>query len=206
MKKVIISILFSVTLLWSWGNNQITYNSYATQIQYGIEINPFRLIVMSDSWRSVSATFSIFDYKNNSEFAFPILYSSENESTNNDGYNDRFKIFTIDLHYRKFLYNRVGGLYVSGVARVVKLDGRLKESKIGNNGENYASVTKIGVGLGVGYRLLPQSSKWYWGFGLIAGRYLESDNNIFYSDSFSSIFDDSAVFIDIELLKIGYKF
>lgn len=209
MKRIIVGLLFFATLLFGWGSGQVNYNSnYGNQPKYGVEINPFRLIVLSSSWKSVSGTFSIFDYVNNAEIAFPILYSSEESDSGYDNLNsahDNFKLLTVDMQYRKFLYERVGGLYVSGVARVAILDGRLEPSKIEDDGDNYAKVTKFGVGLGIGYRLLPQYNNWYWGVGLVVGRYLGSDNNIFDSSSLGAI-DDSSVFVDLELLKIGYKF
>ena len=209
MKKTIVLLIILTTTLLSWDNTKVNYRAYENQPRYGVEINPFRLITLGSSWSSFSGSFSIFNYDNNSEIAFPMLYSEEESDEYYDSdynYSSDFKVFTLDAHYRKFLDNRVGGLYVSGVARVAKLEGRLKESEIEDNGKNYAKVTKLGLGLGIGYRLLPKLSQWYWGFGLVVGHYFGSDNDMFDADMVVSSLDDSSVFIDIELLKIGYRF
>ncbi len=195
MKKVTIIVMFAATFLLGWDTKPMNYSYATTQSKYGLEINPFRLILINGSWRSASGSLSIFDYVNSAEITFPILYSNEND----------FKLLTLDVHYRKFIENRVGGLYMSAIGRVASLEGELRASKIDNSGENYAKVTKFGLGLGIGYRFLPQYSRWYWGVGLIAGRYFGSDNDIFDSSSLSAI-DDAPIFIDIELLKIGYRF
>ncbi len=193
--KVLMIMVLLITSLFSWSSKGGGYNYNRFISRYGVEFNPFRLIVMSSSWKSISGSLSIFDYVNNSEISFPLLYSHE----------DDFKLLTIDAHYRKFINNRVNGLYVSLVGRVASLEGKLRSSRINSSGENYAKVTKLGVGLGIGYRFLPKLSKWYWGVGLVAGRYLGSDNDIFDSGTLSAI-DDAPIFLDIELLKIGYKF
>ena len=192
--RVLIIIMFSLISLFGWANERTNYNNIA-QLEHGVEINPFRLILIDGSWRSASGSLSIFDYTNSAEITIPVLYSHESD----------FKLLTLDIHYRKFIENRVGGLYMSAIGRVASLEGELRDSKRDNSGENYAKVTKLGLGLGIGYRLFSKSSRWYWGVGLIAGRYLGSDNDIFDSSSLSAI-DDAPIFIDIELLKIGYKF
>jgi len=46
------------------------------------------------------------------------------------------------MHYRKFLYKKIEGVYYSGFVRLAKLEG--------NNGDLYIKQTKFGAGVGIG--------------------------------------------------------
>ncbi len=161
--------------------------------KFGVETNPFYLLVISSGEDTMlSGTFSYFDHKNNAEIAVPIHVMHLG--------NSNYKQETIDVHYRKFLNDRVGGFYLSGFARVARLRGETDYSK----DYKYAKQTKLGTGVGIGVRIF-SSFGLYWGASLSLGRYLTGDNDTFRSDTLI-ITDDQPYIFDIELFKFGYSF
>jgi len=167
--------------------------------KFGVEFNFPRLLTYSDSWKSASGAFSYFDHQNHIEIAFPWVIS---HNGNDDDYGGVLKSRSIDIQYRKFLEERLGGFYVSGFARLTHLDGKLSE------GPYYQKTLKAGIGMGIGIRLFPKNGRIYWGAGLMVGRYLGNQNDIYYRghdfDFFA--FDDAPIILDIEFLKVGYAF
>jgi hypothetical protein len=168
--------------------------------KYGFELGLPRLLTISDEWQSFSGGFSYFNHQDQMEYAFPWLYSKEDTSINYLGKKDALKVITLDMHYRKFI-EEMGGFYYSGFTRYAYIDGKLANEK------GYAKVSKLGVGLGVGYRYFSRNSPFYWGVGMIFGRYVLGDNDMF-AKSFMSLtsIDDSPWIVDVELLKFGYAF
>jgi len=167
--------------------------------EFGVEFNIPRLLTYSESWKSVSGTLSYFDHENRVEIAFPWLFSINESDVNYN--NNNLDVINIDMHYRKFLGEEMNGFYLSGFGRLSHLDGRLRD-------ENTNQKTlKLGVGVGLGYRLFPKTQRFYWGVGLIVGRYLGGENDIYAQDSINfAQFDDMPVIFDVELLKFGYAF
>ncbi len=159
---------------------------------FGIETNPFYLLVVSSGEDTMlSGTFSYFDHTNNAEIAIPIhIMHLDND----------YKQETIDVHYRKFLNNHIGGFYLSGFARVARLRGETDYSQ----DYKYAKQTKFGGGMGIGVRIF-SSFGLYWGASLSLGRYLTGDNDTFRSDSFT-LTDDQPYIFDVEFFKFGYSF
>lgn len=174
----------------------------------GVEFNFFRLLTLGEDESTLSGTYSIFNTQNNTEIAFPIMYS---QAEHNDIDNQDLTTFTADAHYRKYLGERLDGFYLSGFARVAHLSGVLGDDSYNSYMNNQQasrtdSETKIGVGVGIGYRII-STSGFYWGASLSVGRYLIGDSDKFYeSKGISADIDDEEFIFDIELLKFGYSF
>jgi len=166
--------------------------------KFGVEFNFPRLLTYNDSWQSFSGTFSYFDHENKAEIALPWVIS-KNQSSNND--DDFLDITTVDMQYRKFIDNKLNGVYFSGVGRLAHLDGNLRDQTANQR------TLKFGVGVGLGYRLFPQSNRFYWGTSLVMGRFIVGENDIYDNSGIDFLnFDDQAFFVDIEFLKFGYAF
>lgn len=159
--------------------------------RFGIEINPFR-ILLDDDASTFSGTFSLFDVDRDAELAFPFYYS------NADGYSDINEV-SIDAHYRYFLGNTQNGFYISAMARFSALEGYLNSSENIKDKEN-----KVGIGFGIGYRYFSYKG-FYWGTSISLGRYLIGENNKFRNDLLD-VDADPARFWDIEFFKFGYAF
>ena len=174
-------------------------NTVLQNKNFGAELSLPRLLTINDEWQSMSGGFSYFDHYNKVEYAFPWLYSKE-ESTSTYSKTHSIRVINIDFHYRKFL-DEMGSFYLSGFTRVTNIDGKLA------NESGYAKLTKLGGGVGLGYRYFSDSSPFYWGAGIIFGRYVVGDNDMFLETDISlSAIDDSSWIVDVELLKFGYAF
>lgn len=165
----------------------------------GIELNPFRLLISTDRWLSVSGTVAHFNNNNGVEIAIPFYYS--NESAYDDYISDETR-FNLDIHYRKYLFDKeTDGLYLGAFGRYTYLDGQAQ------NSSRYVTINKFGLGIEMGFRLKSESLPLYWGASLSTGRYLGNSNNKLRRDVlFDAGFDDRAFIFDIELLKVGYAF
>ncbi len=167
--------------------------------RYGFEFNFPRLLTLSEEdLRSLSGTFSYFDYENNAEIALPWYVGLFKDHEGNYDSVRHFDVISTDIHYRKFLGDGFGGFYVSGFGRVALLNSILEDE------DRYKKTTKLGLGVGVGYRFFSTGSRYYWGVGLIYGRYFAGKNDIYRAIGIDM--DDESTILDIELLKIGYAF
>ena len=177
-------------------------SSLYADAEWGVEFNPFRVLVLGSDWQSFSGTISHFDNENGIEIAIPILYSKEKNTHYTDGYEDTETALNIDLHYRKYFSgNRIEGAYLGAFGRYTYLDG-----KVWDRGQ-YATVEKFGLGGEIGYRVKDIfNTPFYWGASLSLGGYIGSNNDIFNSSGFALGIDDNKMIIDVELLKVGYEF
>ena len=193
IKKIL--ILFFMTLMLQAETNHLPLEGR----KFGVELNLPRLLTYSASWKSASGTFSYFDHENRVEIAVPWLLARH--AGRSEKYYDRYDTKSVDIHYRKFLNDEMNGFYLSGFGRLIYLDGKLRN-------ENARQRTlKAGIGIGLGFRLFPTNERFYWGAGLIVGRYLSNQNDIYTQDSVDFfIYEDLPVIIDVELLKFGYAF
>ncbi len=186
-KTIFITMLLFVNCLYG--------GSLQSDKKFGIELNPFYLMISTlgeGNELVLSATGSYFDHKNGVEIAIPISHMRFS--------TDGLKQQTIDIHYRKFLNQEIGSLYLSLFSRLAKLEGETRYDQK----YNYAKQLKVGVGAGIGFRVFSKFGL-YWGASINLGRYLTDDNKNFSIDSFA-ITDDAPYIFDIEFFKFGYYF
>jgi hypothetical protein len=186
-------------------------NDPLTGKNFGVELNIARLLLFKDV-QSFSGGFSLFGVDRGAEIAFPFLYSRseidasgpEEESLANIDFTE----ITQDIHYRYFLGNTQNGFYLSGFARGAYLEGVLLEFAFGDSEpgttESRDSETKLGLGVGLGYRFFSYKGL-YWGASLNLGRYVLGENDRF-RGSYFPLDADQAFIIDVELLKFGWAF
>ncbi len=168
----------------------------------GIEFNPVYTLVASTSKKAfaLSGSYSRFDLDRKAEVAFPFFY----------GKLDDNRLFTLDMHYRKFLGKHQNGFYLSGGLRFAHVEGTEEDYDYYYNStygyydyyynERKVKTNKIGIMFGIGYRYFTKSG-FYWGTSLSAGRYLTGNNNIE-----SGFLDGTKLIIDFEILKFGVTF
>ena len=170
--------------------------------KFGVEFNFPRLLTYSKTWKTASGTFSYFDHKNRVEYAFPWMIGVDGDSDSvAHGGRGELKIKNFDFHYRKFLGEQMNGFYLSGFGRLTHLDGKLEAENA------FQKTLKFGLGVGLGYLLFPKNQRFYWGAGLIVGRYLGNQNDIYNHGGVEWLdFDDLPIIIDVEFLKFGYAF
>lgn len=178
----------------------------------GIEFNALRLLMWEGENKSLSGTYSRFYTEQNVEIALPFMYSEGEqdlyysypiESAPLTHSSDLMSI-TLDAHYRKYLGHTLDGFYLSGFTRAAHLSGLRNGTP--SDGSRSGSETKLGLGVGVGYRIFSDSGL-YWGMSLSVGRYLIGDSNVFVeSESVSADLDDEEVIFDVEFFKFGYAF
>jgi len=182
-----------------------TENSVMEKSSWGVELNPFRLLILGSDWQSYSGTISHFDNETGIEIAMPIFYSKEKNDYYygyDNSYEDTETILTIDLDYRKyFSQSRTEGGFLGLFGRYAYLDGRVLDRG------QYATVQKVGIGGEIGYRVKNIfNTPFYWGTSFKIGGYIGGDNDIFNNSGFSLGLDDNNLILDIELLKVGYEF
>ncbi|HHD82470.1 MAG TPA: hypothetical protein ENK82_08080 [Campylobacterales bacterium] len=197
------NILFLCFLLSSTGSFAQTVSSEKST--WGVEVNPFRLFILTNDWQSFSGTISHFDNENGVEIAMPIFYSEEKNNYYNgsiNAYEDTETVLNIDLDYRKYFSgNQTEGAYLGAFGRYTYLDARVWDRP------KYATVQKFGVGGEIGVKMKNIfNSPFYWGASLKIGGYIGSDNDVFNSSGFALGLDDNKLIVDAELLKVGYEF
>ena len=132
---------------------------------------------------------SYFDYYRNSEFYG--MYSSFSDNNYDESY--------LNIHYRKFLKDQIGGWYYGGFGQHVEIDGKLK------NEHKNAKQNKFGIGGEIGYSYfgLFNYPGLYINSGLGLGVYLSSENEIFEEEG---LFGDQPMVIHFDLFRIGFVF
>ena len=202
-------------------------NSRAETLQgrkFGVEFNIPRVLSYSKAWKSLSGSFSYFNHRNSTEIAFPWLiakYGSDDTDASAPSYNDANNSLinkSLDMHYRKFFDNELNGFYFSVFTRLSHFDGSVYagQSSSTNPSSNldkpiYYRTTKklkklrIGLGVGLGYRLFPKNKRLYWGAGIILGRYIDDTEYDFVNNG-GAVTENTPIIIDAELLKFGYAF
>ena len=167
----------------------------------GVEFNIPRVIAYDDDWKTLSGTYSIFDHKNQAEIAFP-WFAAKYGSGDNALYNQ-----SIDIHYRKFIEDRLGGPYLSAFARLSNFDGKAYVSSNDLSGDRETenkNALRFGLGVGIGTRIFPNNKNMYWGASLSIGRYFDTSED--FTEDTPDLFGDTSFILDVELLKFGYAF
>jgi len=178
----------------------------------GVEINLLRLLLNQDDYyKSFSGTVSFFNKYLNSEIAFPFLALQMDQENH---ILEEFSVATIDAQYRQYTNKKLEGFYISAFLRLTALRGFVGEDDICFECEDTQlpltkeMERKVGVGLGVGYRI-PTKYGFYWGASLQIGRNIKGESDKFVehaNELYVSEWDDSATIFDIELLKVGLAF
>jgi len=167
---------------------------------FGIEINPFRLLFLSERF-TLTGGVSLFGVTRSAEIAFPIYYDRPN--------NEKFyRELNLDCHFRYFFGNTQNGFYDSAFTRYAHLSGYPDwistfldtSSNLGSR----ESSNRIGVGFGLGYRKFSYKGI-YWGTGITVGRYLVGEYKNFYGDIFG-LLDLNDYIVDFEFFKFGWAF
>jgi hypothetical protein len=172
---------------------------------WGVEINPLSLTILgSNSEKVFSGVVSRFDNDNATEMALSLVYAKEYSSYNNyyQTNNQMTKTINIALHYRQFIKDQTKGFYYGGFGSYTSLDGKVKDDI------HLATVTKVGIGAEIGFRLMKPYTDWsiYWGPALRIGRYFGSNNDVFEGSTLGMSMYDSQLFFDVDFLRIGYRF
>lgn len=171
---------------------------------YGIEISTLGLLSIGQSSGFMSVGVSSFKLDRNAEIVMPITWSWMND------WSDKSAV-TVDLQYRKFLGffdNIQNGLYLSALLSYAHTQGYREEWDNSYPYHNYKTkkynYDMFGFGFGLGYRRFSVSG-WYWGTGLVFGRYLNADDKI-HVEGMASGRVISEYFFDFEILKFGWAF
>ena len=178
-------------------------NSPLENKSYGVEINPFRLLLMSKGF-SLSGGFALFNVTRVAEINFPLLYSKPEDDKS-------YREFDAACHFRYFLGNTQNGFYLSAFTQYTLLTGYDRKDWITtlfdtttNLGPRNTS-NRWGLGFGLGFRKFSYKGL-YWGSSLNFGRYLLKDNKRFYGEFLDLISNDVDYIIDFEFLKFGWAF
>ncbi len=177
--------------------------------KYGIEFNLFRLLFFGSDTdllnHTLSGTFSLFYPKKKVEIAFPFFYSDPTVKWDDEYIEDNsIRQITLDCHYRKFLGNSLNKFYISGFVRYANLNGYEGSYWFKGKDDDPVKSTenKIGVGIGVGYRIFSYSG-FYWGTSISLGRYIIGENGKFSNTIWDN---DNDMIFNFECFKFGWAF
>lgn len=166
--------------------------------QTGIEINAVSLIIPEKNIQKFGIAYSLYSASRNAELRFPVNIVQEEYTHEGESYKNI--LFTVDADYRYFLNNnKINGLFVSTHARAAILT---------EDRDNKYS-TKLGAGLGLGYKYMPKNSKFTLGMGIKATRYFLGDDDIFGGNNtyyLKALSDDGPSSVTYEFFHIGYRF
>jgi len=173
---------------------------------YGLELSTIGLLTLGQENGFMSGGFSLFRVDRSAEIIFPVTYSWMKDWDNKSA-------LTVDMQYRKFLGffdNIQNGLYLSALLSYAHTQGTRHDDQYNYQTHSYDYTYKkynndlLGFGFGLGYRRFSYSG-WYWGTGLIVGRYINADED-FYEESMTSGRLIGEYFFDFEILKFGWSF
>ena len=172
---------------------------------WGIELNPlsFTMLGTGSDTKIFSGVLSHFNQNDATELALSFVYAKDADIfTGFYSNNYTSKVSNLTLHYRKFVSNRTKGFYYGGFGSYTYLDGKLQ------NDNRFATVTKVGLGAEIGVRIMKTDTDWsfYWGPALRMGGYFGSNNDIFYGNNLGFELYDRQFFIDVDFMRIGFRF
>jgi hypothetical protein len=169
--------------------------------RFGFELNPGLLLYARGQKATVvSAGFSYFSKNRKSEITIPIVYEY---SKDGDWFHYDFgKSINLELHYRKFLMGKVGGLYSDMGIKYNYASFKTDDDYADN--EIY-TISRLGFGFGIGYRVF-SDDRLYWGVGIFLGSYYLGRDVGNKTNTASFFTSDGPSFFTFQLLKVGYAF
>jgi len=203
--EFVLAIISSINLLSSEipDSLKIRYAPYLNpKYNLGLELNPGLILYARGQKATVVSTgFSYFLKNRKSEITIPIVYEY---SKNGDWFHYNYgKSVNLELHYRKFLMGKIGGIY-SDIG--IKYNYAYSEPSDDHENSESKLMRRLGLGCGMGYRIF-SDDRFYLGIGVFLGSYLLGED-IDNSTGLSSFLftSDERSFFTIQLLKIGYAF
>lgn len=197
--KALFLMLLTLSSLWAEASKE--------KSSWGVEINPlsFTMVDSESDTKVFSGVVSYFNQVDATEMALSFVYEKDtnNNFYNNPYYDDSFSsVANLSLHYRKFVKSRTNGFYYGGFGSYTYLDGKLR------NDNRLATVTKVGLGAEIGIRIMKTDTDWsfYWGPALRMGGYFGDNNDIFASDNLGFSLYDRKFFVDVDFMRIGFRF
>lgn len=185
-------------------------NKYLTQdylYDFAFEINPASILVGSASDAlTLSAGYMNYSLDRNAEIAIPFMFYTQLGGQNDD------HTVVVDVCYRRFVSEYQKGFYINAALRIATFSNTYDEYYIEPltydwyykpQSKNY---TKIGLAFGIGYRLISRKG-FVWGVSLSVGRYFNAlDKHSYSTEETFPVYVSDKLYLDIELLKIGYAF
>jgi len=198
-------IFFKVLFIIGLISSSLFSEDLKEKSSWGVELNPLSITMLgtgSDT-KVFSGVVSHFNQEDATELALSFVYAKDADIFG-DFYSNNYtsKVSNLSLHYRKFVGNRTKGFYYGGFGSYTYLDGKLK------NDNRFATVTKVGLGAEIGLRLMKTDTDWsfYWGPALRMGGYFGSNNDVFYGNNLGFDLYDKQFFIDVDFMRIGFRF
>lgn len=203
----ILKLLFFIFLSFS----SLFAQNLEEQSSWGVELNPVSITMLGtgSDIKVFSAVVSYFNQEDATEIALSFVYGKNTDIFGDSNYDDSpsydnfsSKAANLALHYRKFIRNRTQGFYYGGFGSYTYLNGELK------NDSRLATVKKVGLGAEIGFRIMDVDTDWslYFGPALRIGGYFDSNDNIFDDDSLGFELYDKQFFIDVDFMRIGFRF
>jgi len=197
--KILFFILLTLSSLFAEDSKE--------KSSWGLEINPVSLLMLgtgSDT-KIFSGVVSRFNQDDATEIALSFVYEKDDDGIFGNSYyydDSSSKVANLVLHYRKFVKNRTNGFYYGGFGSYTYLDGRLR------NDNRLATVKKVGLGAEIGFRIMETDTDWsfYWGPAFRMGGYFGSNNDIFDNNNLGFSLYDRQLFLDIDFMRIGFRF
>ncbi|GJQ61595.1 MAG: hypothetical protein SCALA702_06480 [Melioribacteraceae bacterium] len=174
---------------------------------FALEFSPASILVgtASDAL-TLSAGYLNYSLDRNAEIAVPFMLYTQLGGQNDD------HTFIVDLCYRKFVTEYQRGFYINAAFRIANFSHNrdvyytVPLSYDWHYRSESENITKIGLAFGIGYRLISRKG-FVWGVSLSVGRYFNDlDKHSYSTDETFPVYVSDKLYLDIELLKIGYAF
>lgn len=171
---------------------EVKKKSPIEKYKFGLEINPVLPLFGSGDGFMFTGGLQFFNWDRDAEISFPFQIISASNS----------QVFTLDLHYRKFLGETQNGFYLSAFTRTAYLE---YNHYFFDQSPDTFRDTRLGLGAGLGYRIY-SSKRLYWGFSFNMGKFLIYKEPTNFGSFDLLIGTTSNLIMDIEFFKFGYAF
>ncbi len=196
-----LSFLAGVAMFFSTATSQAGWKFES------IELNPARLfdaIDDSSDHRSLSGGLHFTDDTGRNEIAIPLLWVDNKENPERIG---DFSAVRYEVQFRRYFKDEGhNGLYAGPLVRYADFEGTDRDTG------QPLDDGRLGVGVVFGQRIPFGRSRFYWGYGVSIG-YLFGDEvrvrdsdwiNVSTDTHYDT--DDGNTFVDVEILKFGFRF